>query len=105
MAAAATADDTPPPPPVVACSNARMKECLRGNGFDDDLNPNAIRALRRAGGWTVWHYAVEDGRIDVLEWLKAAGMLDMINQPNLGGGTPLHWARAINRAKRRRGGW
>ena len=92
MAAAATADDTPPPPPpVVACSNARMKEWLRERGFDDNLNPNSIRALGH-GGSIVWHYAVQDARIDVLEWLKAAGLLDMINQANDLGFTPLHWA-------------
>ena len=57
-----------------------------------ELRPESLRALHLADdsiGYTVWHIAAQDGRIDVCEYLKSVGLLDMIDEPNGGGFVPL----------------
>ena len=47
-------------------------------------------------GTTVWHLVAQAGRTDVLRWLEDKGLLDMINDRDRGGDTPL--IKALNRA-------
>ena len=62
--------------------------------------PVALRTVRfrlrrgRADRVTIWHVAVFTGRLDVCEYLKCRGLLDMIDEPDHDGRTPLHDATA-----------
>ena len=64
-----------------------MVEWLEGRGLPTDLAADSLRALRSnddyADDRTLWHLAAQDGRIDVCEYLKSRGMLDMINEPDV----------------------
>ena len=95
MAAAVPAADAPPPltTTTVACSNEVMESWGRRHlrGLPDGLIPDVIRAWRAALGMTVWHMVAKDRRcgIDVCEWIKSRGLLDMINLRNEYGVAPL----------------
>jgi len=62
-----------------------------------DLSTESLRVVRDDYYHrTLWDHAAEDGRIDVCEFLKSRGLLDMIEEPS-GlelGWTPLHRALA-----------
>ena len=84
MAAAVPVADAPPPlTTTVAYSNEVMESWGRRHlrGLPDGLNPDAIRAWRDGNGFTMWHQvaADDDCGIDVCEWIKSRGLLDMIN--------------------------
>ena len=82
MAAAVPVADAPPPlTTTVACSNEVMERWWEERIGDPPagLNPDAIRAWRGPIGWTVWHEVAldDDCGIDVCEWLKSRGLLDI----------------------------
>ena len=105
MAAAVPVAHGAPPPltTTVACSNEVVESWGRKVGLPDGLNPDAIRAWRNGDGWTVWHKVAFDRGcgIDVCEWIKSRGLLDMINLRNDDGVVPLHFAVQMNEAKAR----
>ena len=72
-------------------------------GLPDGLNPDAIRAWRGFYGMTVWHKVADDDGcgIDVCEWIKSRGLLDMINLRDGHGAMPLHFAVQMNEARAR----
>jgi hypothetical protein len=92
--------NAPPPPSSLpttgACSDEVMESWSRERGLPDGLEPDAIRAWRGTQGGTVWQeVALDNGcGIDVCEWLKSRGLLDMINlRADIGPReTPLHLA-------------
>ena len=92
MAAAVPVADAPPPlTTTVACSNEVMESWGRKWGLPDGLNPDAIRAWRDGYSGTVWHQVADDDcGIDVCEWIKSRGLLDMINLRDDYGWSPLH---------------
>ena len=105
MAAAVPVADAPPPlTTTAACSNEVMERLGRKFGLPDGLNPDAIRAWRGYCGVTVWHEVALDDNcgIDVCEWIKSRGLLDMINLHEDYGSMPLHFAvQMMNEAKAR----
>ena len=76
------------PPPTAPCSAEVMVEWMEGRGLPTDLAADSLSALRTDSDETLWHLAAQDGRIDVCEYLKSRGMLDMINEPDDYGRTP-----------------
>ena len=84
-ALAADADTGEAPPPAAPCSAEEMVEVLEERGLPTDLAPDNLRAIRTGAGETLWHLAARYGRIDVFEYLKSKGMLDMIEEPECGG--------------------
>ena len=91
MAAAVPVADAPPLTTTVACSNEVMESWGMSRGLPAGLNPDAIRAWRGYCGTTVWYVVAsnDDCGIDVCEWIKSRGLLDMINLPNENGHVPL----------------
>ena len=82
MAAAVPVADAPAPlTTTVACSNEVMERWGRRWRLPEGLNSDAIRAWRGSKGWTAWHKVAlnNDCGIDVCEWIKSRGLLDMIN--------------------------
>ena len=53
------------------------------------MDPGSLRAACREHQTGLWHWAVADGRTDVREYLKSKGLLDLIDQRNGYGATPL----------------
>ena len=77
MAALAAADGEAPPPPA-PCSAEVMVEWMEEHDLPTDLAADSLRALRRYElVHTLWHLAALDSRIDVCEYLKSKGMLDV----------------------------
>ena len=109
---AAGCDAPPPLTTTVACSNETFESWGRKFGLPDGLNPDAIRAWRSVLGGTVWHEVAVDGDcgIDVCEWIKSRGLLDMINLRDSFGSSPLHFAvgvlayTAMGKQRSRQGG-
>jgi len=81
-----------PPPAPAPCSEEVMAEWMRSEGLPTDLSTESLRAVRGDFGWTLWQYAAHKGRIDMCEFLKSRGLLDMIEEPGEDGATPLHIA-------------
>ena len=79
-AAVAEVDDEAP-----MLSDAEAEAIVRTWGLD----PANLRATFGSDGMTVWHEAGRRGDIDMCRWLKAQGLLDMINNRNEDGETPL----------------
>ena len=70
------------------------------------LDPSSLRAVCcDEGRDSLWDEAGHQGRADVCEYLKSKGLLDLIDQRDPNGYTPLHLARSVAGKKRPRGGW
>ena len=103
MAATATVDDATPAPAPAVMSDAAMAVWIEHyqlnyggwHGWQQGaigLDPGGLRAACPEGRHGLWHYAGEDGRTDVCEYLKSKGLLDLIDQCDREGWTPLHCA-------------
>ena len=84
-----------------------MGAWMRSMGHAPDLAPLSLRAIRDDEEQTIWHMAATEGRTwheaasdstgeggltYVCEFLKSIGLLDMIDEPDGVGETPLHYA-------------
>ena len=84
--AALAADAGSEAPPAAPCSAEVMVELLERWRLPTDLASDSLRVLR-CGHFqeTLWHRVARGGRIDVLEYLKSKGLLDMIDEPDQNG--------------------